>query len=41
MGLNTVFDIASLTKPVATTSLILLLQEQGMLDLEEPVNVPS
>ena len=37
MSLNTVFDIASLTKPVATTSLILLLQEQGMLDLEEPV----
>ncbi|MGA0889693.1 MAG: serine hydrolase domain-containing protein, partial [bacterium] len=37
MGLNTVFDIASLTKPVATTSLIMLLQEQGMLDLEEPV----
>jgi CubicO group peptidase (beta-lactamase class C family) len=37
MGLNTVFDIASITKPVATAALILLLQEQGMLDLEEPV----
>lgn len=39
MALNTVFDIASLTKPVATASLMLLLQEQGMLDLEEPVHL--
>ena len=38
MPLNTIFDLASLTKPVATASLLLLLQEQGMLDLEEPVS---
>lgn len=33
---DTVFDLASLTKPVATTTAVLQLVEQGRLDLEAP-----
>jgi CubicO group peptidase (beta-lactamase class C family) len=34
---DTPFDIASLTKVVATTTMAMLLYERGMLDLEEPI----
>jgi CubicO group peptidase (beta-lactamase class C family) len=34
---ETVFDLASLTKPVATTSVILALADRGALHLAEPV----
>ncbi|MDF3123510.1 serine hydrolase domain-containing protein [Rheinheimera sp. 1928-s] len=34
---NTVFDLASLTKPVVTTTLIMQLVEQGELRLTDPV----
>lgn len=34
---NTIFDLASLTKPLATTAIALTLLEAGMLDLREPV----
>lgn len=34
---DTIFDIASLTKPIATTSLILDLVSEGLLDLDERV----
>jgi serine-type D-Ala-D-Ala carboxypeptidase len=34
---DTPFDIASLTKVVATTTMAMLLYERGMLDLDEPV----
>ncbi|MFH1739837.1 MAG: serine hydrolase [bacterium] len=34
---TTVFDLASLTKMVATTTSILILMEQGKIDLDEPV----
>lgn len=34
---NTLFDIASLTKVVATTPAILLLLEQGLLDLDDSI----
>jgi CubicO group peptidase (beta-lactamase class C family) len=37
MGLNTVFDLASLTKVCATLPSILLLVERGMLDFDDPV----
>lgn len=37
MGEDTVFDIASLTKPVATTTAILQLVERGRLQLDAPV----
>jgi CubicO group peptidase (beta-lactamase class C family) len=33
----TLFDLASLTKPVATTSMAMLLYEHGLLDLDAPV----
>jgi len=35
--LSTIFDIASLTKVVATTSIAMLLYDRGQLDLEQPV----
>jgi len=35
--LSTIFDIASLTKVVATTSIAMLLYQRGQLDLEQPV----
>ena len=34
----TVFDLASLTKAVATTSMAMILYERGLLDLDLPVN---
>src|SRR5258705_12734101 len=34
---DTVFDLASLTKPIATTSVILALADRAALDLREPV----
>jgi len=34
---DTVYDIASLTKVVATTALAMLLHQQGILDLEQPL----
>lgn len=38
MTLDTVFDLASLTKVVATAPAIMILYEQGKLDLEAPVH---
>lgn len=37
VGRETVFDLASLTKPLATTTAILLLAEDGALHLDDPV----
>jgi len=37
MTLDTIFDFASLTKPVATASSILVLQDRGQIELEAPV----
>jgi CubicO group peptidase (beta-lactamase class C family) len=33
----TLFDVASLTKPVATTTMAMILYERGLLELEAPV----
>lgn len=38
MTMETVFDVASLTKVLATTPAILLLAEEGLLDLDAPVS---
>lgn len=35
--LETLFDLASLTKPIATTTAAMLLYDQGLLDLDAPV----
>lgn len=37
IGTENIFDLASLTKVVATTTMALLLYERGLLDLEMPV----
>lgn len=37
MDVNTVFDLASCTKPLATAISILQLQDRGLLDLNDPV----
>ncbi|MCO8122085.1 beta-lactamase family protein [Stieleria sp. TO1_6] len=37
MTTDTVFDLASITKPVATATSVLLLSDQGKLDLQRPV----
>jgi CubicO group peptidase (beta-lactamase class C family) len=37
VGTTTLFDLASLTKVVATTTMAMLLYERGVLDLEAPV----
>jgi len=37
MLLGTVFDVASLTKPVVTTTLVMMLREKGMLHLNDSV----
>ncbi len=37
MTLDTVFDLASLTKPIATATSIMILIQQGRVDLEAPV----
>jgi CubicO group peptidase (beta-lactamase class C family) len=34
---ETLFDLASLTKPVATTTMAMLLHERGLLELDAPV----
>jgi CubicO group peptidase (beta-lactamase class C family) len=34
---NTPFDLASLTKPLATATLLVLAEQDGLLDLERPV----
>lgn len=36
MTLDTLFDMASITKPVATGTSIMLLAEQGKIDIEKP-----
>ena len=43
MTRQTIFDLASLTKPMATTTAILLLAADGLLDLDDPVakSLPS
>jgi uncharacterized protein YbbC (DUF1343 family)/CubicO group peptidase (beta-lactamase class C family) len=38
MTVDTVFDLASLTKPIATATSILILAGQGRLDVEAPVS---
>lgn len=37
MTVDTVFDLASLTKPIATATSVMLLVEEGRLRLEDPV----
>src|SRR5438874_12322523 len=37
MTTDTVFDLASLTKPIATVTSVMILVEQGKLKLDEPV----
>lgn len=37
MTVDTVFDMASLTKPIATATAVMLLVEEGKLRLEDPV----
>ena len=37
MTRDTVFDMASLTKPVATATAIMVLWEKGLIDLDEPI----
>lgn len=37
MRRDTIFDLASLTKPIATTTAILLLVEDGVIALDDPV----
>ncbi|MFW5740273.1 MAG: serine hydrolase, partial [Myxococcota bacterium] len=39
MTLGTVFDLASLTKPIVTASSVLLLSEKGLLDLDALVSI--
>ena len=39
MLLDTVFDVASLTKPVVTTTLLMMLREKGMLNLNNSVQL--
>lgn len=34
---TTIFDLASLTKPVVTTSMAMILYERGMLELDAPI----
>ena len=35
---DTLFDLASLTKPIATTTMAMILYERGLLELEAPVS---
>ncbi|MBP9112636.1 MAG: DUF1343 domain-containing protein [Polyangiaceae bacterium] len=37
MTLDTIFDLASLTKPLATSLSIMILRDRGLLDLDRPV----
>ena len=38
MTLDTRFDLASLTKPIATTTALMLLLESGRIELDAPIN---
>jgi CubicO group peptidase (beta-lactamase class C family) len=38
MSRTTIFDLASLTKPIATTTAILLLVDEGAIGLDDPVS---
>ena len=38
MAVNTVFDLASLTKAIATTTALMLLLESGRVELDAPIN---
>lgn len=38
MTIDTVFDLASVTKPVATTTALAILEERGRVDLDAPVS---
>jgi CubicO group peptidase (beta-lactamase class C family) len=35
---GTIFDVASLTKPVVTTTAIMMLMEQGQVDIDAPIS---
>ncbi|MFP6655897.1 MAG: serine hydrolase domain-containing protein [Myxococcota bacterium] len=37
MRRDTIFDLASLTKPIATTTAIMMLVEEGLISLDDPV----
>lgn len=37
VGAETIWDLASITKVVATTTAVMILHERGLLDLDEPV----
>ena len=37
MRRDTIFDLASLTKPIATTTAIMMLVDEGSIDLDDPV----
>ena len=39
MLLDTVFDVASLTKPLVTTTMLMMLREKGMLNLNDSVQL--
>ena len=39
MRRNTIFDVASLTKPVVTATLLMILREKGRLKLSDPVQL--
>lgn len=43
MGMNTVFDMASLTKPMATAASVMQLWDQGKIELDRPASdyIPS
>ncbi len=36
--LHTLFDLASLTKPIATTTMAMILYDRGLLELEAPIS---
>lgn len=38
MTVDTIFDLASLTKPIATTTSVMLLADEGRLDLDKPAS---
>jgi CubicO group peptidase (beta-lactamase class C family) len=40
MEKDTIFDLASLTKPLATTLAIMKLVDEGLLDLDKPISYP-
>ncbi len=38
IGTSTLFDLASLTKPIATTTMAMILYERGQLDIDAPLS---